>query len=41
MKGNGRGKRVQVTAGDEPLVSSAGASLLIEIARATGLAREL
>jgi hypothetical protein len=41
VKGNGRAKRVQVTAGDEPLVSSAGASLLIETARATGLAREL
>lgn len=41
MKRNGRSKRVLVTAGDEPLVSSAGASLLIETARATGLDRQL
>jgi hypothetical protein len=41
VKGNGRAKRVQVVAGGEPLVSSSGASLLIETARATGLGREL
>lgn len=41
MKGNGRARRVRVTAGGEPLVSSSGASLLLEAARATGLDRQL
>ena len=41
MKGNGRAKRVRVVEGGEPLVSSSGASLLIEAARVTGLQREL
>ena len=41
MKGNRGRRRVRVVAGDEPLVSSAGASLLIEAARATGADREL
>ena len=41
MKRNGRAKRIRVVAGDEPLVSSSGASLLLEAARATGLARGL
>lgn len=41
MKGNGRSKRVHVVAGGEPLVSSSGASLLVEAARATGLDRHL
>lgn len=37
MKGNGRSKRVRVVAGSESLISSAGASLLVETARASGL----
>lgn len=41
MKRNGRTKRVQVIEGGQPLVSSAGASLLVEAARATGLDRGL
>ena len=41
MKGNRGRRRVRVVAGDEPLVSSSGASLLVETGRATGLDREL
>jgi len=41
VKGNRRAKRVQVVAGGESLVSSSGASLLVEAARVTGLARGL
>lgn len=41
MKGNGRAKRVRVTGGDEPLVSSSGGALLVETARAVGLDRQL
>jgi hypothetical protein len=37
VKGNGRSKRVQVVAGGESLISSAGGSLLVETARSSGL----
>jgi Transposase DDE domain group 1 len=41
VKRNGREKRVEVVLGGESLVSSAGAALLVETARATGLSRGL
>lgn len=41
MKRNGRAKRIRVVGGDESLVSSSGASLLVETARASGLDRVL
>ena len=41
VKGNGRAKRVRVMVGDEPLVSSSGASLMLDAARAAGLDRAL
>ena len=41
MKSNGRVRSVQVVAGSEPLVSSSGASLLVQTARVTGLSRGL
>ncbi|HET6910989.1 MAG TPA: IS1380 family transposase [Mycobacteriales bacterium] len=41
VKGNGRAKRVRVAVGGEPLVSSAGGSMLVETARATGLVKGL
>jgi len=41
VKGNRQAKRVRVVAGSESLISSAGASLLVEVGRASGLARGL